>query len=89
MSYIAETTILCKRAHSEGARKSLEGAEKALEGAHNVLEVHNHTDSYDSYEFIRIHTISYDSLPLVHFPNFRTLPGKTLDGVKHTREMKN
>ena len=89
MSYIAETTILCKRAHSEGARKSLEGAEKALEGAHNVLEVHNHTDSYDSYEFIRIHTNSYDSLPLVHFPNFRTLPGKTLDGVKHTREMKN
>ena len=89
MSYVAETTILCKRAHSEGARKSLEGAEKALEGAHNVLEVHNHTDSFDSYEFIRIHTISYDSLPLVHFPELSYASGQNARRRQtKTREMR-
>ena len=62
MSYIAETTILCKRAHSEGARKSLEGAEKALEGAHNVLEVHK---SYRFIRFVRIHTNSYEFVRLL------------------------
>ena len=38
ISYVAETTILCKGAHSEGARKTLEGAKEVLEGAHKVLE---------------------------------------------------
>ena len=54
MSDVAETTILCKGAHSEGARKSLEGAKNGLEGAQKVLEVKNRTIRTNSYEFVRI-----------------------------------
>ena len=72
MSYVAETTILCKGAHSEGARKSLEGAKNGLEGAQKVLEVQNRI----SYVFLRFPTFSYDSLPFVHFPELSYASGQ-------------
>ena len=84
MSDVAETTILCKGAHSEGARRSLEGAKNGLEGAQKVLEVQNRTIRTFSFVFLRFPTTR--CLWCIS-PNFRTLPDKTLDGVKQTREM--
>ena len=72
MSDVAETTILCKGAHSEGARRSLEGAKNGLEGAQKVLEVQNRI----SYVFLRFPTFSYDSLPFVHFPELSYASGQ-------------
>ena len=66
MSDVAETTILCKGAHSEGARKSLEGAKNGLEGAQKVLEVQNRI----SYVFLRFPSFSYVFLRLVAFGAF-------------------
>ena len=72
MSDVAETTILCKGAHSEGARKSLEGAKNGLEGAQKVLEVKNRTIRTNSYEFVRIvRLVAFGALPRT-FVRFRT-----------------
>ena len=76
MSDVAETTILCKGAHSEGARKSLEGAKNGLEGAQKVLEVQNRTIRTFSYVFVRFRAFSGDSLPLVHFPELSYASGQ-------------